>query len=556
MRRNSLARLMSYLDKDRWLFTLAILLDMVWVIAASLGIALSVRLIMNATAVHSLDMLLSGAKYLVLVAVVQAVFGPLGGHLVSVASERAARAVRQRMFEATLHGTATYLDAKESGNTISRLVNDVETAKQGYGTIFNATSQIMLIMFSIGALVIWSWPVAVAVLGFAALCFAASAAFAKPIKALSQGYQSGLARVTESATNILSGVAMVKGLDAETIVAGRFNSVAGDHLSVGRKRAGVMGLQNGVMNAIPWLALSGMIAVTGSRVFAGSLTPGDAIALVQLSTRSIFPFTILGNLWATLQQNLAAADRVHEALHIPQEEQVELSEPSSTEAVADSGASPSIEFQDVDFSYGDKQVLSAVSFLLPAGRKMALAGSSGSGKTTILKLLLGMYNPGSGSIRLGDVDLSDIPLTALRKAIAVVPQDPWLFPGTITDNILLGKSEATHEDVVKAARLANAHEFIEALPQGYDTVLDERGSNLSGGQRQRLCLARAFLKDAPVLFLDEPTSSVDAESERLIGEAVERLSEGRTVVTIAHTAKMMDSADVRVMLDAGRAVAT
>jgi ABC-type multidrug transport system fused ATPase/permease subunit len=138
----------------------------------------------------------------------------------------------------------------------------------------------------------------------------------------------------------------------------------------------------------------------------------------------------------------------------------------------------------------------------------------------------------------------------------VVPQEPWLFPGTVRDNILLGRSDATIEDVVKAAQQANAHDFIEALPQGYETVLDERGGNLSGGQRQRLCLARAFLKDAPVLFLDEPTSSVDAESERLIGEAVERLAAGRTVVTIAHTEKMMDRVDLRVVLDDGRAVAT
>lgn len=219
------------------------------------------------------------------------------------------------------------------------------------------------------------------------------------------------------------------------------------------------------------------------------------------------------------------------------------------------GSPPSIEFRNVSFAYnGQKQVLNNVSFAVAGGQRMALAGSSGSGKTTVLKLLLGMYAPGDGAVLLGGIDVRKLSLKEVRRAVAVLPQEPWLFPGTIKENILLGKAGATDEEVVRAARLAHAHEFIEALPSGYDTVLDERGSNLSGGQRQRLCLARAFLKDAPVLFLDEPTASVDAESERLISDAVERLSEGRTVVTIAHTSAMLERADTRVILEAGRVV--
>ena len=355
---------------------------------------------------------------------------------------------------------------------------------------------------------------------------------------------------------MLSGVAMVKSLNAEQTVAGRFDEVTEDHLSVGRTRARVLGTQSGVMNAMPFLALAGMIYVAGSAVLAGSQSPGDAVALVQLSSRSLFPFTMLGSIWATFQQNLAAVDRVEEALQIPQEEQRTPSGNDPAVSLA-FGRTPSIEFRDVSFGYNcDRQVLEHVSFTLPGGDRMALHGSSGSGKTTVLKLLLGMYAPGAGTITLGDVDVRSLPLEALRGSIAVVPQEPWLFPGTVRENILLGRADATREDVIRAAELAHAHEFIEALPQGYDTVLDERGANLSGGQRQRLCLARAFLKDAPVLFLDEPTSAVDAESERLIGESVERLSAGRTVVTIAHTAEMLDKADVRIVLDGGRAIAS
>jgi ABC-type multidrug transport system fused ATPase/permease subunit len=288
--------------------------------------------------------------------------------------------------------------------------------------------------------------------------------------------------------------------------------------------------------------------VTGARTFKGLLTVGDSIGLIQLASRSLWPFASLGSTWTSLQQSLAAVDRVDQALHIPQEE-------PGPEAAGDDTAMPAqdIEFASVSFGYGDKPVLSGASFRIPAGQRAALLGPSGSGKTTVLKLLLGMYAPDTGTIKLGDQDLKDLPLSLLRRKIAVVPQEPWLFPGSVRENIMLGRAGASEEEMVRAAMLANAHEFIEDLPNGYDTVLDERGTNLSGGQRQRLSLARAFLKDAPILFLDEATSSVDAESERLIDEAVERLACGRTVVTIAHSERMADSAAVRIRLDNGRA---
>ena len=549
-KKRSLASLMSYLGRDKWLLAPAAFFELVWAAASSIGLALSVKVIMNGAALRSVPTVLAGTKYLLAAVAVEAVFGPAAGYLVSFVSERASRRLRESIFDASLDATAAYLDSHESGDTISRLVNDVETAKQGYSTLHNAVNQLFQIVLSLTALLLWSWPVAVAVLGFAGLCFISGAVFAKPVKTLSQQYQDALARVTESATNILSGVAMIKSLEAEKTVAGRFDDVTGKHLSIGRKRAMVQGMQNGVMSAVPWLALSGLVIVTGSRVLAGSLGPGDAIGLVQLATRAVFPFTSLGNVWASLQQNLAAVDRVDEALRIPQED-------AGTErrSLTQGGPShaPAIEFDHISFSYGAARVLSDVSFSVPGGRKMGLAGASGSGKSTVLKLILGMYAPEGGTIKVGAERLRDRPLADLRRMIAVVPQEPWLFPGTVRDNILLGKSDATRDEVVAAAKLANAHEFIEGLPQAYDTVLDERGSNLSGGQRQRLCLARAFLKDAPVLFLDEPTSSVDAESERLISEAVERRSQGRTVITVAHSAKMLESADVRVYLDGGKA---
>lgn len=189
-----------------------------------------------------------------------------------------------------------------------------------------------------------------------------------------------------------------------------------------------------------------------------------------------------------------------------------------------------------------------VSFAVPGGARAAIVGPSGSGKSTVFRLLLGMYDPIFGDILIGGRSVSAIPPKDLRSMIAVVPQEPWLIPGTVMENILIGRPDATEEEVRRAAEAANAAGFIEQLPDGYYTVLGERGGNLSGGERQRICLARAFLKDAPILLLDEPTSAVDAESERLIKQAVDALARGRTVITIAHTKAMVNAADVIVTL--------
>ncbi|HHY44996.1 MAG TPA: ATP-binding cassette domain-containing protein [Firmicutes bacterium] len=196
--------------------------------------------------------------------------------------------------------------------------------------------------------------------------------------------------------------------------------------------------------------------------------------------------------------------------------------------------------------------MSAINFTVREGERVALVGPSGSGKTTLFKLLLRLYRPDSGHIRLRGKDIGSIPLEELRQQIAFVPQEPWIFPGTVLENIALGRPGASRSEIVRAATLANAHEFISALPQGYDTLLTERGGNLSGGERQRICLARAFLKDAPVLLLDEPTSSVDSESERLIADALNRLCVGRTVITISHTGRILKGCDLVLRLDGGQ----
>jgi subfamily B ATP-binding cassette protein MsbA len=213
-----------------------------------------------------------------------------------------------------------------------------------------------------------------------------------------------------------------------------------------------------------------------------------------------------------------------------------------------------IEFKDVDFSYGDGPVLQQVSFVLPRGRRLGLAGESGSGKSSLLNLLFRFYDPTGGRIEIDGVPIDQLLLADLRAHLALVSQDILLFNATVAENIGFGKIGATRGEIIAAAREAHAHDFIEALPQGYDTPLGERGQRLSGGQRQRIAIARAFVRNAPILVLDEATASLDSQSEAEVQKAIDHLAENRTVVCVAHRLSTLRAMDEILVLEKGRIV--
>ncbi len=247
-----------------------------------------------------------------------------------------------------------------------------------------------------------------------------------------------------------------------------------------------------------------------------------------------------------LESSLASAERAFALLdQVP-----DVAE--RRDAVRLSRARGSVLFLDVSFGYdAEHVVLHRVSFAAPPGTRVGIRGTTGAGKSTLMGLLMRFYDPTDGTIMLDDVDLRDYSLDDLRRQFAIVLQEPVLFSTSISENIAYGRPEATHEEIVEAARLANAHDFISALPEGYDTPVGERGMRLSGGERQRISLARAFLKDAPLLILDEPTSSVDVKTEGVIIEAMNRLMQGRTTFIISHRLDALAGCDMQVELDKG-----
>jgi ATP-binding cassette subfamily B protein len=345
---------------------------------------------------------------------------------------------------------------------------------------------------------------------------------------------------------VLASIRVVKAFVREDYEQERF---------IGRSRTRLAELIRVVLLQMKFdVTISLLIAVTSAvtlslgilHVRAGTLTLGSLLLVIGYLAQLYAPLRTMSRKTSQLQSALAGAERAMAVL----DEVPDVAErPAARPLVRAAGA---IEFRNVSFGYtADSLVLRDVSFQIPPGTSVGIAGPTGAGKTTLLSLLTRFYDPTSGAILLDGVDLRDVVLRDLRNQFAIVHQEAVLFSTSIADNILYAKPGAGQQEVEAAARAANAHDFIAALPQGYETVVGERGMRLSGGERQRIALARAFLKDAPILLLDEPTSSVDVKTESVIMDALDRLMAGRTTFLIAHRLSTLEDCDVRLTVERG-----
>jgi ATP-binding cassette subfamily B protein len=284
-------------------------------------------------------------------------------------------------------------------------------------------------------------------------------------------------------------------------------------------------------------------------VLAGRLTLGELLMVITYLTQLYGPLNAIGDKIIGLQSSKASIQRAFELLDaVPDVTERPHARPLKRAAGA-------VEFHGVGFAYdGQNLILDDVSFAMQAGTRLGIAGRTGAGKTTLVSLLMRFYDPSTGQILLDGVDIRDYKLADLRHQFAVVMQEPVLFSTSIAENIAYGRPGASFQDIVAAAKVANAHDFIVDLPNGYDTLVGERGMRLSGGERQRVALARAFLKDAPILILDEPTSSIDVATEAMIMEAMQRVMAGRTTLMIAHRLSTLEVCDARIVIEHGRIV--
>lgn len=461
---------------------------------------------------------------------------------------RAIADLRTALFARLQSQSLDYFEQRASGDLSARLVNDVNLLKDA---LVIATAELVpsliIVVCAISYLFVLNWHLAaLAVLGMPLVGWAIGL-FSNRLRDWSGAAQGRVGDMLAYLNERLSNVLLVKSFGQERHEAARFAAFNRDHLLATLRGAQVQALQTPVVGFLQILAIGGVFWLGGWEILHHQLTVPDLLAFAAAVGVCIDPVLVVSNAVGKIQQAAGALDRIFEVMDAPAALEDGPDARTLTHLRGD------IAFNRVVFGYDDKRpVLASLQLQVAAGSVVALVGPSGSGKTTVTKLLQRFYDPQAGSVTLDGVDLRELRSDWLRQQVGYVSQESALFSGTIADNIRYGKLDASDAEVEAAARAANAHGFIAAFPEGYETRVGERGASLSGGQRQRVAIARALLRDPRLLILDEATSALDTESEAQVQEALEHLMDGRTTLIVAHRLSTIQQADRIVTLAEGR----
>jgi subfamily B ATP-binding cassette protein MsbA len=435
------------------------------------------------------------------------------------------------------------------GRLISRFTNDINVISEGLvrgGQ--TAIRDTLTLLGAVGYMFYLDWVLSSVVLGVFALAAWPMQRIAESARRRTRAAQVQVSELSGLLAETFGAMRFVKtyGLEAHETERSRqtFEARRKAQMKLARNRAHPVPL----LEIIGGLALAIVLAIAGTRIAAHQMTFGDLMGMIGAFATATPAARAMGQFNTILNEATSALDRVYGLIDEP----VTIVEKPNAKVL--SVTRGEVAFENVSFSYEETPALAGVSFTVQPGETVALVGPSGAGKSTVFNLLPRLYDVGGGTVRIDGQDVRDVTLPSLRASMALVAQEAALFNDTIRANIALGRAGATHADIEDAAKNAAAHDFIKALPQGYDTIVGDRGGNLSGGERQRVALARAFLRNAPVLLLDEATSALDAESEAKVQDALMRLAEGRTVLVIAHRLATVRNADRILVFDQGKIV--
>ncbi len=466
---------------------------------------------------------------LIAILVVQSVFSFLRVYTFTTVSERTLADLRQHIYSKIIWLPISFFDNRRVGELISRITSDVSTLQDTFTfTLAELLRQLLVLLIGVPVIFILFPHLTIFMLLTFPVLVLAALFFGKFIRKLSKKTQDQLANSNIIVEETLHSIAVVKSFTNELFEVMRYKKSLSEVVNTAIHAS----KYRGVFISFTIVALfGGIVAVSWYGAYlvqSKEVSVGELFSFILYTTFIGGSIAGLGDIYSQLQRSVGASERILEIL----DHQDERSAKSNTLKL-----SGKIEFDGVRFSYptrSDVTVLKGISFSVMPGEKIALVGPSGSGKSTIINLLMRFYAPSEGEIKLDGLNANSYPLSDCRSNIGVVPQEVILFGGTIRENIAYGKTTATEEEIIEAARKANAWEFIESFPEKLDTLVGDRGVKLSGGQRQRVAIARAILKDPTILILDEATSSLDAKSEQLVQEALEKLMENRTTIVIAH----------------------
>jgi len=463
--------------------------------------------------------------------------------------------LRQAVFGHLQRLPLGYYEGRHSGEAMSLLTNDVSSAERVYGdSIFNLLRGVMGGVAAIGFMVSLRWDLTLLIILTSSVPLIINTLFAKPLRGVGEKEQARLAQLSERLVDLLAGYQIVRTFSLGDWILARFGKSNDDVLDTNLKRVQLES-NLAAANSFAGLVVFLPILVGTYMVLRGTMTMGTLFGLLQLNVPVNMMVYSVGGIISGIQGSLAAADRIFAVLDTAPEPDRYPETPGLPSHDVASPEDAVIAFQDVRFSYGDdRAALAGITLAVPEGDVAAVVGPSGSGKSTLFRLLMGYYPVESGSVSVLGKPLHTYSLHDLRDLFAFVPQDAYLYTGTVMENIRYGSPGATEAEIIAAADAAYAHQFIQELPDGYQTLVGERGARLSGGQRQRIAIARALLKQSPFLLLDEATSALDSESETLVQQALERLMLGRTTLVIAHRLSTIENADVIYVVDEGKVI--
>jgi len=540
--RKTFVRFMKLLDKKLYLYSFVII---IMTISGALFYVISAYLLKGVLEIaQSKDT--SGLARLITLNVIAGFISLLicwaGTIIYNIEGKRGTAVVQKLVFSKAMKLPMSYYENHHSGDFISKLLYDTNTATDIYRSrLRRLVAPIIIVIVYLIPMFTLSWQVTLCLLGVNIISLICNSIFVKPMKNIGSDLSKKNSAMTERLSNLLQGIEMTKIFSAGKQIVEKYEEANNNFATSQKKKNIFSACLEGINAGFDLICSLAFLGVGIFYVEKGVTTIGSLTAIYAMYGAFSWQFLQIGRYIPELVNCISIAGRVFEFLDEEEE--------ADTYNITGASGKEYIEFEDITFGYTeDRKILDHFSLSVKKGTSVAITGTSGRGKSTLAKILLGFYEPEEGRISIGGKSMQELGLKNLRDMIAYVPQEPYIYNVSIKENIAYGNVKATDDEIILAAKAANAHEFIEKQENGYDTIPGERGGKLSGGERQRIAIARAVLKNAPILLLDEATSALDNESERLVQEALDNLMKDRTTIMIAHRPSTIASADVSVAM--------